>query len=698
MRNLLSQRVRGKLVPVDNQLRLDIQGLRAIAVGAVLLYHAGLGWIPGGFVGVDVFFVISGFLITGGIIREIDRTGRLSLVGFYARRAARILPAATVVLVVVVIASYLLMPMTRWLQVGKDAMGSGLYVINWMLANDSIDYLANDQAPSPLQHFWSLAVEEQFYVVWPLVAVVAAWLATRMRRNRKRVMGIALMTLAVPSFAWSLYMVETSSGPAYFVTTTRLWELAVGAGLALLGPVGLRSPKALAAIVGWCGLAAIMAAALTYTSVVPFPGATALLPTVGAAMIIWAGPVAGRFGPTAALGLRPMVWVGTMSYSLYLWHWPLLVLTSAVVGELSPMAGLVVVVASFLPAWMSLRYVEQPALAWGKRARGGGPTLRAGALMSLAAVTAGVLLAIMVPPVPPSTDIEFSASPLPNSSAVPEPLAGASVLISDPSQGVPIESFASITPTAVAASSDVPRTCLQSETSDAVQKCVMGDTDSSTVVAVVGDSHAAMFVPGIAAVASEQGWRLDVYTKGSCPFTAQMVLVDGRPYENCLSWGENVAKDLMNNPPSALIVGTSRYQAAGFSDRSASEDALIQGMRAAWTPFVEAGVPVISLKDAPRPGESVPDCVAQNETELSRCALPRQNLLSKRSPEVEAAEGMTGVYVVDLTDAICPGEMCPAVIGGVLIYRDGNHLTATYSRTMKPQIMAALVPLITPAQ
>jgi Predicted acyltransferases len=220
-------------------LRPDIQGLRAVAVGLVVLYHAGLPWLPGGFVGVDVFFVISGFLITQGLVREQLRRGTISLAGFYARRARRILPAATFTLVGVVALALLLLPRTRLLQLGKDTVSSAAYVVNWDLAGRSIDYLARDQAASPLQHFWSLAVEEQFYLVWPLVLIASGVAVAFVRHGRgRRAPGVgvqphlllALALVAVPSFAWSVHLTRASPGPAYFVTTTHMWELALGAG------------------------------------------------------------------------------------------------------------------------------------------------------------------------------------------------------------------------------------------------------------------------------------------------------------------------------------------------------------------------------------------------------------------------------------------------------------------------------------
>ncbi|MDG4780375.1 acyltransferase [Micromonospora sp. WMMD961] len=225
--------------------RGDVEGLRALAVVLVLVGHASQQLVPGGFVGVDVFFVISGFLITGLLVAEVNRTGHLSLIGFYGRRAKRLLPAAVVVLIGTLLLTFAFLPRTRWSATGWDVVFSGLYAMNWRLAEQSVDYLAANRAPSILQHFWSLGVEEQFYLVWPLLLAAAVWLGRR-RYARTGYLLIALTLVAVPSFAWSVWLTEDNPARAYFVTTTRMWELALGGFLALLAGhlKARRTPKA----------------------------------------------------------------------------------------------------------------------------------------------------------------------------------------------------------------------------------------------------------------------------------------------------------------------------------------------------------------------------------------------------------------------------------------------------------------------
>ena len=320
----------------DPHRRRDVQGLRAVAVGMVVLFHAGWSALRGGFVGVDVFFVISGFLITGNISRSLA-SGRFTLLGFYANRARRLLPAAFVLIATTCLVSYLVLPAQRLNGIGHDAAASAYYAVNWRLAAQSVDYLSLNAAPSPFQHFWSLAVEEQFYVVWPLLLLAAFLLARHSPRHRALMVAAALVL--VPSLVFSITYTASSPPQAYFVTTTRMWELAVGGLAALTAGYWARLTPPVAAAVGWLGLAGIVYSAVVYTTLTPFPGCAAALPVVSAAAVLVAGPAAGSMGPVALLGRGVMVAVGNISYSLYLWHWPLIVFMSAQFHRHPPAVG-----------------------------------------------------------------------------------------------------------------------------------------------------------------------------------------------------------------------------------------------------------------------------------------------------------------------------------------------------------------------
>ncbi|MCW2853067.1 MAG: acyltransferase, partial [Nocardioides sp.] len=266
--------------------RPDIEGLRAVAVLSVLIYHAGLAWVPGGYVGVDVFFVISGFLITSLMVREVERTGRLGLTGFWARRARRLLPASTLVLVFSAVVAFAVLPVNTRRDFGGDIVAAAGYVVNWRLGLRAVDYLAENVGASPVQHYWSLAVEEQFYVVWPLlIAAMVTMFRTRWRPAL--LVGIAVITLA--SFVFTLSYAAEQPGLAFFVSTTRIWELGVGALLALALPALVRLPAAALGVLGWAGLALVAYAALVLDETTRWPGTATLLPVLGTAAAILAG-------------------------------------------------------------------------------------------------------------------------------------------------------------------------------------------------------------------------------------------------------------------------------------------------------------------------------------------------------------------------------------------------------------------------
>jgi peptidoglycan/LPS O-acetylase OafA/YrhL len=340
--------------------RPDIEGLRAIAVLLVVLDHAGVEPLAGGYVGVDVFFVLSGFLITSLLLREAERTGRPpSIRSFYARRMRRILPAATVVIIVIVVWAYASLGFIRGDQVATDARWTSAFAGNLHFALTGTDYLRSQDLPSPLQHYWSLGVEEQFYVVWPWVFVL---LASRWRGVRLRsALGVALAAIFVSSLAWSYWQTQSNGTWAYFSPLTRAWELAAGALLAVGAPTVRRAPARLAAIASWVGLAGIVISGVVFDTGTPFPGIAALLPVASTALAIAGGTVSQRMNAESVLGTPPFQWLGRLSYSFYLWHWPLLVIPAQAAGVSFPLpTNLVLLGIALLLSAVTYRIVEGP--------------------------------------------------------------------------------------------------------------------------------------------------------------------------------------------------------------------------------------------------------------------------------------------------------------------------------------------------
>ena len=672
----------------SGRFRPDVAGLRAVAVGLVLIYHAGVGFLPGGFVGVDVFFVISGFLITRQLVEEIGRTGRISLAGFYARRAKRILPAATVVLVATAVATWLLVSRERWHDIGGDLLASAVYVVNWRFADRAVDYLAVDVAPSPVQHFWSLAVEEQFYLLWPLLIIGTVLVARRLRRSDPRqVLWIGLLVIAVPSFAWSILQTAASPERAFFVSTTRLWELAVGAGVALVATRLGRVPRRVAIALGWLGLGAIVAAACLVTANSAWPGYLAAAPVLGSAAVIAAGVSAGARGPVAILGTRPFQWVGDLSYSLYLWHWPMIVIAAAHFGDLSVKRGLVVAAASFVPAWITFKIVENPLRYARAISRSPRLALSLGGNFTLAGVCAGLVLVLMSAAATPAVPPAARYAP------------GAAVLAGKEGRGGPVpEQFAFITPEPLKAGDDLPDTtadkCFQLMVLPDLIYCTYGNPQGKTTVALVGDSKADQWLPAFQLLAEQNGWKLVVAFKGTCAFTGATALTGddpNKPYADCTEWNKALLTRLLADKPAYVFTSQVSAKAADPGG-GASVDAMVDGMHDAWGKLEANGSKVVVIANNPGPSVNAMQCVDAHRTKLSACSFDpgRHDTDIAYLTQKKAVAAHPSVKMIDMFDTICPTDKCPAVIGNVMIYRRGSHVTATYVKTMTPQIAQAM--------
>lgn len=664
------------------RFRPDVEGLRAVAVAMVLLYHTGVGWAGGGFAGVDVFFVISGFLITGLLLKECERSGGVSLLGFYARRAKRLLPAAMVVLAATALLAWRLFPENRWREAGGDIVASALYFINWRLAARSVDYLAEDSELSPVQHFWSLAVEEQYYIVWPLLLAAGFLLAKRWVAPR-RIAWAALIAVGVPSFVWSVYLTGADQAQAYFVTTTRMWELAIGGLVAVAAGIWPKIKPSAAVAVGWAGLLAIVGSLLFQSTATAWPGYAAALPTVGTAAVIVAGFASGRYGPGALLGTAPMRWIGGLSYSLYLWHWPLIVMGAAYKGEpLSGMDMLIAVAVSVALAWITQRIIENPIRFSSTMAASPRFALSAGLNFSLLSAVAGIALILL-------------ASDRPATGTQPTAL-GARVLGSAPGSngaGEPKDKVGWMVPDPRDALQDVPAVyadgCQGSVADDVPISCVYGDKTAEVTIAVVGDSKVAQWMPALEILARQNHWRLVTYTKSGCGFHPATLIVGGKPYRKCDAWNQKLIGKLTGeNRPDFLITSQGR-SSTGDTARGRADEAVVAGLADWWSRLRSAGVGVVALADNPHPGMKVYECVLENAERLSRCSFARHAGSGTAALKAAAAR-VDGVKFVDLTNAICPAARCAAVIGNVLVYRQGSHITKTYVESMADLLGAAL--------
>ncbi|SNC65389.1 Peptidoglycan/LPS O-acetylase OafA/YrhL, contains acyltransferase and SGNH-hydrolase domains [Kytococcus aerolatus] len=723
--------------------RPDIEGLRALAVLSVMAYHAGLPGITGGFTGVDVFFVLSGFLITSHLLKEIATTGTVSLPTFYARRARRLLPAATLVLLVTALGSWLLLPVTRFKEIAGDIAASAVYLVNWRLAGRTTDYLAEDSVASPVQHYWSLAVEEQFYVVWPLLLLVVALVVRRTRLPLLPVATVGLLLIAVPSLVWSVVHTADAPEPAYFVTTTRLWELAIGGLVACAGRLWERlSPRSATALVV-LGLAGLAASFVLVGPSTPWPGIAAAAPTLATAAAL-VGGVRARGPVSTLLGSAPMVWVGGLSYSLYLWHWPLVVFTDqGIFDERAPLwATCAAVLAAFPLAWAGHHLVENP-LRFSPRLRPTGRSLGMAAALAVIGLGSAGMLWRAVPHVPTAQvtgpGAESPGSPSPggesagtaggpsdspaeedeaspaggtdsaagpgeeSSSAPPEPRYGAAALLP---ADLPLDEITAdvqpvlteealprapqtLTPSPTEATTDLPLTkepgCIMPVNGEKLRECEFGDPDGKRTMVVTGDSKIDQWMPLIDRWAAANDHRVVTYLKSACPWNDVLQAEDDERWAECHSWGQKVSRRIERLQPDVLV--TSSLMPGTGSDGT---EKMIRGYRNNWEPLVEAGTKVVVVDDTPGPtGDPVYECVAEQLDSVDECDWEADRA---RGTDVLKAsvEAVPGTRFLTLNDFICPEDRCRAVIGDVLTYRQGSHLTNTFVETVEPIFTARL--------
>ena len=707
--------------------RSDVEGLRGLAVAIVVLFHAGLAGVIGGFIGVDVFFVISGFLITGLLLREHERTGRIALPQFYARRVRRLLPAAVVVLgVTLVVSLNVVAPLDRP-SVGLDGAAAALSIGNIRFALAAGDYFTNVAAPSPFLHFWSLAVEEQFYLVWPALILLVARGA-----NARRRVGAALIAVFAASFAANVIVTDAAANWAFYSLPTRAWELGLG-GLLAVGSVAIaRIPGTIVGLAGWLGLGAIAVAAMTFDSSLAYPGTAALLPSVGAVALIAGG--SRRLGPGRLLSIAPMRFLGKISYSLYLVHWPILVLAPLVIGaELDglTMAGLVGL--SVAAAYVSWALVETP-FRQGLPRLGGRParTLSFGfaAVLAVVIVATGPSLGVapgstvvageLGTPDPSATagDAWVDETPIATVSAAttgtvtPAPTATATPtgpVVRSPSPTVTPAAAVDVVnrgrlpmavqPALASARLDEERLradgCLAFEGATKPADCVYGVKDGTFTLALVGDSHAAAWFPALERLATHEGWRLVTFVKVSCPFIDMRVTNTSlkREYHECADFNDATIARLQAIKPDLTLVSMSRiaiHPLDGGNDTVAAKGAAIARML--------AQIPgrTAIIVDTPYAGRDVPACLSAHQDNVGACAIARATAFGHDLGDVEAvAAKASGAGRIDLTARICVGSgACPVVVNDMIVYRDVSHMTATFARSLAPALGAAILAVL----
>ncbi len=637
------------------KLRLDIQKLRTFAVLGVVIFHLWPNALPGGFIGVDVFFVISGFLISTHLFKELGN-GEFSFAKFWSRRARRILPSAVVVLAVTAAAVATITLVLDRTKAFKHIIGSLAFVENWLLAGDSIDYLAKDESPLPTQHYWSLSVEEQFYLFWP-IAIFLIW---RIGKSRSvEFAKLAVGGIFVLSYAYSILATNYDAAPAYFSTFTRVWEFAAGALAALYARKSVSSAFSMK-VLYFSGWALLFASFFLINPSTAFPGFIAIVPVAGTTMVIWANSLM-QDNRLSRLTHRTNVMLSDVSFALYLWHWPVIVFTNQILGRPLDNFGLVGLLGlSVLLAWLTTRYVEAP-IRFGKRFKAVGPKpFLIGSLAGMAVVGIAFVGFWQVAKEAQAAAIaDFNSAPV-NESLKPDP------------------ALASLDVSKIATGSK----CASQGSKAAVKVCHFGSDSAETSVAVLGDSHMMALFPAVEAMAAERNWKITTYVRSACPFIGRHFVTVRDPREAaCNRWNDKVREILASNTPFDLVFVTANHKHGllGTPEYGA------KSFQLAWQPLIQRGTKVVAIRDVPLM-EGALQCLQRNTGNPSICSMPADEERLSNDSLWNAARQTPGVYPIDLTPIICPAGRCQVAVNGFTVMRDHGHLTASFAKSLAPII------------
>lgn len=680
-----------------NRFQPEVQGLRAIAVLLVVIYHLWPERLTGGYIGVDIFFVISGYLITAHIYREILKTGSLSLTKFWARRIRRLLPLSFVVLAVSFLLTLAVLPATVWDTTFRQLTGSALYVQNWVLAGDAVEYSAQDEDASIAQHFWSLSVEEQFYVAWPLLLVGLLFVSRKLQRTPRRRAAPAsagdprqviiggLTAVGLASLIWSVVGTAYNPATAYFITPTRVWEFVVGAlaGMVFLGRQ-FRGPAANA--LGWAGLLMIVIPALVFTAQTPFPGWVALIPVLGAGILIVCGSPTGTFGVHRLLSTRPAIFLGDISYGVYLWHWPLIIAAPFILGDSVlwyhklMLLGLTVVLA-----WASKVWVEDPF----RRSSLIKAPVRSYtfAFSGMAVIVAAVLL------------VPGWYSPARTAPAVAESDACYGPGALDPANGcAPMGDEAPFPAPADAARQVKEPTYpnCQALLDGDILTCSLGaaKADARTTVAVVGDSYATRWLPPIDEIGRKNGWEVKTFTRSACTPTlatrTNPESEEGRRFDEICAQSVAEVRDRIAADESISIVFMAASQTSKTYEAppgTRMDNPAVDGITSVWQTWLDAGKKVVAIDETPRLGFNVATCLAENPDDPMQCASKRSESWDPETSFIrDAAATMEhrNFFRMNFDDQFCDNGYCYPVIGSLTVYIDTGHLSEEYARALEP--------------
>ncbi|MHC6221788.1 acyltransferase family protein [Arthrobacter sp. MMS24-S77] len=666
----IKEQSRSSITSRKSKFRPEIQGLRSLAVLMVVSYHVWFGRVSGG---VDVFLLVSAFLMTLQFTSRHEQGRPMDLLRHWLHLFRRLLPGAVVVLLGTLAAIFVVLPKTQWAALVDQVWASLFYVQNWLLQREAVNYYAADHSQaSPLQHFWSLSIQGQVFILWPVIFALVA-LACRKYGLRYRVaLTYVFGLIFVVSLTYSVIATATDQTTAYFDTFARLWEFAIGSLVALILPV-LTLSKPVRVVMGWVGIVAMLSCGIVLQVQTAFPGFVALWPTLAAACVIAAGQTGSRFGVDRILSSKPLVRLGDNSYALYLWHWPLLVISLIWTGKdhAGWLSGTVIIGASLALAFLTTKFVEKPVRDWKwpevNRRR--------------AAVAIVACLSLAIAPLLAFNVQQYVTAKVAMEQAQKDN-PGAAALV--PGYVNEVGANAVLLPTAEKLAQDwanLPSQCagdLKPASKLLLPGCGQNNqaAGSDHTVLVLGDSHAQQWLGALAPVAEQEQWRLYHLLLGGCPFSVDSTGLD----EQCKSFNDAVRQQIDANPPDAVfLVGTAAAP-------SSPDEKLTVGFEDTVKMLTGKGIDVIAVRDNPRFDFNMADCVVVKGPHNPDCNPGEAQQLAPENP-LAALEGKyTGLSVLDMTDLICNGSECPGVVGNTFVYLDNNHLSKTYVASMAPML------------
>ncbi|WP_423446280.1 acyltransferase family protein [Kocuria sp. KSNUG] len=646
--------------------RPEVQGLRAVAVLLVVVYHVFMGRVSGG---VDIFLFISAFFMTLSFVRKIEGGRPLALGRYWLHTFKRLLPLATLVILGTFVLLWLFYPAQDAASFRSEGVASILYVENWSLAFNAVDYYAADHSSaSPFQHFWSLSVQGQVFLVWPLIFAFAWWVKRCTGRSSVPVLAVCFGAVFVVSLTFSVITTNTQQAFAYFDTRARLWEFALGSLVALAIPY-LRPSRGLRVLLGWAGFVSMVSVGILVDVQGAFPGWIALWPLLSAAAIIVAGQSGSRWGFDRFLSWGPVVRMGDSAYALYLVHWPLLI-TYLVIRDrpvAGPRSGVVIVVVSVLLALLLTRVVETPLKNWAwPEARNWRLGLVIVVCMSLVLAVAGSWAGVER-----QREARLEAQAELNNPGARALEPGFEYAGDPDAASLPLAQ--NITSDAASLGTECPADIeLPGDTARFCHEAVANEEPAATVL-VAGNSHVQHWLPAITALAEANDWRVLTYIQPGCFYT---VASEQPGSQTCDSWfsGTQPMVDAVD-PDLVFMQGT-------FTD--VNQESWKPGMETRVRELVAQGIQVVGIRDVPRFEESLSDCALEHGEDAADC-VTTHSMLGTPNPQEPLAQELEGFSTVDMTDVICPQGQCHPVVGNVFVYMDDDHITKTYSKSAAPQ-------------